>query len=158
MKIDMKLEGADNILSMLKSLPANVVSKRGGPVKLALAKGARIIRSEVSKNLQRVTADGDESTGLLKKSLIVSRGKAPITGSGERYLVRFKRKTYPDRKGNPVTTLKTAQILEYGSEKQAAEPFIRPAVISKAETAIRTINDDLLARIDKIVKKQLKGG
>lgn len=158
MKIDIKLEGADSIVSMLKSLPAEVVSKRGGPVKLALAKGARVIRKEVAKNLEQATADGDESTGLLKQSLIVSRGKQPNTGKGERYLVRFKRKTYPDRKGKPVTTLKTAQILEYGSEKQKAEPFIRPAAVSKAQEAIKTINDDLLARIDKIVQKQLKGG
>jgi len=150
MKIEMKLEGLDGVLKTLKSLPPEIVSKRGGPVKLALAKGARVIASEVKKNLRSVIKT-DESTGFLLKNIIVSRGKEPKGTRGERYLVRVKRKTYPDREGKPVNTLKTAHILEYGSEKQTATPFIRPAAISKYQEAITTISTDLVKRLDKIV-------
>lgn len=148
--IEFQLTGVDGVLKTLQSLPPEVVSKRGGAVKLALAKGARLIRNEVKKNLQRVIST-DESTGLLEKNIIASRGKQPYGTKGERYLVRVKRKTYPDRQGKPVTTLKTANILEYGSEKQSAQPFIRPAASAKAQEAINVITNDLVKRIDKIV-------
>lgn len=151
MKMEMHLSGLDGVLKTLKSLPPEVVSKRGGPVKLALAKGARLLRNEVKKNLQSVISS-DESTGLLEKNIIASRGKPPTSGNGERYLVRVKRRTYTDRTGKPVTTLKTANILEYGSEKQTAKPFIRPAAISKAQETIAVVTDDLKKRLDKAVK------
>lgn len=154
MKVEVKLSGADGIISLLKSLPAEVVSKRGGPVKLALAKGARLLRDEARKNAQAAIAQGgDESTGLLVPNIISSRGKAPTSGKGERYLVRVKRKTYPNRKGETVTTHKTAHLLEYGSSKQPATPWLRPAVQQKGAQVIDVIVTDLRSRLDKIVAK-----
>ena len=38
MKVEFKLQGVDGVLATLQSLPAEVVSKRGGPVKAALRK------------------------------------------------------------------------------------------------------------------------
>lgn len=157
MKFEMKLSGMDGVLSTLQSLPAEVVSKRGGPVKLALAKGARLIRDQAKENLRaQIAFNGDESTGLLEKNVIVSRGK-PIFGSkGERYLVRVRRKTYPSRKvrrRDVVTTRKTASLLEYGSTHQPATPWLRPAVQQKAQTAIAVITEDLNRRIEITVKK-----
>lgn len=151
MGFEVKIEGLEGVLKTLQSLPAEVVSKRGGPVKLALAKGARLIRDEVRRNLGNV-ANGQESTGLLMKNIIASRGKKPLGTNGERYLVRVKRRTYPDRQGKPVTTLKTAHLLEYGSSNQPATPFIRPAAAARAQQAIKVITDDLLKRVDKTVK------
>lgn len=155
--VEVKLTGLDGVLATLKSLPAEVVSKRGGPVKAALRKGAVVILKEEKARLQVSTSnrteDGRHSTGLLMKSLIASRGKTPSGGNGERYLVRVKRKTYVRKSGKPVTTLKTAQLLEYGSSKQPAEPWIRPAFLAKAEEAIHTIETALVAGIDKIVAK-----
>lgn len=158
MKTYVNISGLDGVLDMLKQLPSEVVSKRGGPVKLALKKGATLIYKQADINLMlatqgMVTDEKQYSTGLLRKNLIVSRGKEPIGSKGERYLVRVRRKSYPDRKGEVTTTLKTAQILEYGSSQQQPDPWIRPAFESKAEDAIKTISDDLLQRLDKIVKK-----
>lgn len=154
----MKLQGLEGVLQTLKSLPPEIVSKRGGPVKVALRAGARVIQKEAALNVARATGDldagGEEtSTGLLAKNIVATRGKAPTGGNGERYLVRVKRKTYPDRTGKPVTTLKTAHLLEYGSSKQPAEPWLRPAFAAKAEQAIRTIESELLRGIDRIVRK-----
>lgn len=167
MKVEMKLSGLDGVLATLQSLPPEVVSKNGGPVKAALRKGALVILKQEKANLQAVianqTATGKhESTGLLLQHLIVSRGKAPSGAKGERYLVRVKRKTYARKSGGKaVTTLKTAQLLEYGSSKQPAEPFIRPAFTSKASEAIKTIESELVRGVDRVVKKlarQNKGG
>lgn len=158
MKVDVNITGLDGVLDLLKSLPPEIVSKRGGPVKSALRKAALVIQKQAKLNLQAqingTNAEGEHySTGLLMQNVIVSRGKAPTDGKGERYLVRVKRKTYPDRHGKPVTTLKTAQIKEYGSSKQPATPWIRPAFEAKAAEAIKTAEMELVKTLDKIVNK-----
>ena len=157
MKAEMKLEGLNGVLETLKSLPPELVSKRGGPVKAALRKAARVIHKQAMANLERVTSNQTESgeqlsTGLLKKNLVVTRGKPPYGSKGERYLVRVRRKSYP-RKGKTTTTLATANLLEYGSSQQTAEPWLRPAFHMKAQEAILTAQSELLKQIDKVVKK-----
>lgn len=161
--VEIKLTGLDGVLKTLQSMPAEVVSKRGGPVRAALRKGAVVIQKQEKQNLlvatsNATTTEARENTGLLSKNVIVSRGKAPSDGKGERYLVRIKRKTYLRRSGKAVTTLKTAQLLEYGSKQQPAEPWIRPAFQAKAAEAIRTIETELLRAIDRIAAKLLKQG
>jgi HK97 gp10 family phage protein len=84
---------------------------------------------------------------------VASRGKPPPGENGERYLVRVKRKTYPGRNGKPTTTQQTARFLEYGTSQQPAEPFARPALISKGEEAIKTVETELVKGIDRVVKK-----
>lgn len=153
----LKLSGLDGVLQTLKSLPPEVVSKRGGPVKTALRKAAVVIYKAADSNLAAVTANQSEegarqNTGLLRKNLVVTRGKAPNSGKGERYLVRVRRKGY-EREGQSVSTLKTAQLLEYGSSQQPAEPWLRPAFASKAEEAIKTAETELVRAIDRVVKK-----
>lgn len=153
----LKLSGLDGVLQTLKSLPPEVVSKRGGPVKTALRKAAVVIYKAADRNLAAVTANQSEegarqNTGLLRKNLVVTRGKAPNSGKGERYLVRVRRKGY-EREGQSVSTLKTAQLLEYGSSQQPAEPWLRPAFASKAEEAIKTAETELVRAIDRVVKK-----
>lgn len=158
--MEMNVSGLDGVLDTLKSLPAEVVSKRGGPVKLALAKGARLIRDQAIRNVKVSIGQSDESTGLLAKSIIASRGKQIYGANGERYLVRVKRKAYDGEKigkktkaGKRVTTQKTASLLEYGSSHQPATPWLRPAVESKGQEAINVIVADLKKRIDATVRK-----
>lgn len=154
MKVEFNISGLDGVLATLRSLPPEIVSKRGGPVKLALAKGARVIRDEAKGNLKAAIASGgDEATGLLEKNVIASRGKPPTSGKGERYLVRVKRRSYPKKGGKPVTTLKTAHLLEYGSAHQPATPWLRPAFQAKAREAIDVTVKDLNRRIALVVKK-----
>lgn len=157
MRVDFDIHGIDGVLKTLESLPKEIVSKSGGPVARALAKGARVIRDEAKKNLAaQIAKGGDESTGLLLKNVVASRGKALNTGKGERYLVRVRRKTYPGRphsRGGVVTTRKTAMWLEYGTDDQPATPWLRPAVHMKGQTAINVIVADLKRRIDIEVRK-----
>jgi hypothetical protein len=153
-----EIKGADEIQRLLKNLPVEVVSKRGGPVKLALAKGARFIRDREREALRSVLVEGDQSTGLLEENIIASRGKPPSGGNGERYLVRVKRKMYPGRKGQRVSTLKSAQIKEYGSSKQASAAVSRRTVRTHGGQAITIIVEDLKARLDRVVKKLASSG
>lgn len=161
MKTTVQISGDTQVLALLRSLPPQVVSKRGGPVRAALRKGAVVIHKQARANLltatHNATASGRaESTGLLHKNLVVTRGKAPADGKGERYLVRVRRKAYPDRSGAVTTTLKTAQLLEYGSSQQPAEPWLRPAFEARAREAIAVAVASLDAAIAKIVAKLAK--
>jgi HK97 gp10 family phage protein len=154
MKVDVKLTGVDGVLKTLQSLPAEVVSKRGGPVKAALAKGARVIRDQARINMQKsIEINGADTTGTTLKSVIASRGKAPNSGRGERYLVRVKKKTFTNAKGRKTSTLMTANLLEYGSAHQPATPWLRPAFQAKAEEAINVTTKDLADQVQKIVAK-----
>lgn len=160
MKITMNVEGLNGVLDTLQSLPAEVVSKRGGPVKLSLAKAARVIRDQAKANLREIVSDSDESTGLLEKNVIVTRGKEPRGTKGERYLVRVRRKAYDGGKigkrqkaGKRVTTHKTASLLEYGSSHQPPRPWLRKAVKQKGSEAINVFTEDLNKRIANTVKR-----
>ena len=149
------------MLDTLRRLPPEVVSKQGGPVKTALRSGARVILREAALNLARSTgnldADGSRySTGLLLKNLVATRGKPPFGGNGERYLVRVRRKSYPRAGGKTVHTLQTANLLEYGSSQQPAEPWLRPAFQTKAREAIKTIETELVRGVDRVVRKLSK--
>lgn len=145
----------------MKSLPPEIVSAKGGPVKNALRKAANVIRAQAAANLKAAIAiNGSVSTGLLEKNLVVTRGKEPRGTRGERYLVRVRRKAYDGDKlgrrqkaGKRVTTHKTASLLEYGSSHQPATPWLRPAVKQKGQQAIEVFTSDLNRRIEATVKK-----
>lgn len=170
MRFELKLTGVDGVIDMLRRLPPEVVSRNGGVVRSALRKGAVVILKQAQANLQKAVANSDDegkrySTGLLLKNLVVTRGKAPTSGKGERQLVRVRRKSYDgavlgkkQKAGDRRTTLKTAQLLEYGSSQQPAEPWLRPAFSSRAEEAIRTVETELVRGIDRAVKKLAKQG
>ncbi len=162
LNVEFRLRGLDGALDTLLSLPAEVVSKNGGVVRFALRKGAVVLHKAALANLQISLANAPRySTGLLAKNLIVSRGKAPTGGNGERFLVRVRRKVYPSKSGRSAggkatTTLAAAQLLEYGSSQQPAEPFIRPAFKSNAEAAKDTVERELAKAIQRVVDKLAK--
>jgi len=153
MKVEMKLRGLDDVMRTLQSLPPEVVSKRGGPVKSALARGARLLRDKAKQNLQASLAqDAQTSTGLLLQNVVASRGKPPIGSKGERYLVRVRSKTYARQGKETVTTRKTASLMEYGSSHQPARPWLRPAVHQHGQQVIE------LVRVDRTVVKLRREG
>lgn len=159
--IAFKVTGLDEALNTLKSLPAEVVSKRGGPVKTAVRKASLVILREMALNVAartgHVDADGqlEQSTEVLLRSLRTRRGKPPPGENGERYVVGPRRVRYTDRKGAVVTTLMTGYWLEFGTEDQPAEPWSRP-VSSKAGEALQVGADELNKAIDRVVRKLQK--
>jgi HK97 gp10 family phage protein len=157
MKVEAKIEGLNGVLETLKQLPPEVVSKNGGPVRSALRKGALIILAQAKTNLQNVTraADADKqySTGHLLANLVAQRAKPPSGMNGEAYRIRVRSKRAYARKGIPVTAWKTGYSLEYGTVKQKAEPWLRPAAESRYQEAMQTIKSELIKGIDRVQKK-----
>ncbi len=154
MKVELQIHGIEGVLSTLEALPAEVVSKRGGPGKLALAKGARLLRDQAKDNFRRSVAQGGaDSTETTVENIVASRGKAPVGTKGERQLVRVKRRSYINAKGAKTTTLRAAQLMEYGSATQPARPWLRPAVQRRGSQIIDVVSEDLLKRLDQITKR-----
>ena len=161
MKKEVKLTGLDGVLETLRSLPPELVSKRGGVALASLRKGARLILKQARANLVVSTSNNPSfSTGLSAKSLGIVRRSMPNGEKGEAVRIRVKRVRYPDskskRRGRKMTTDDAAWMLEYGTVKQPAEPWLRPAVRTKAAEAVAVITEDLKLRIDQAVKKLAK--
>jgi len=158
------LKGLDDVLDKLKRLPPEIVSKNGGPVRLALMKGAKVIVAEWQAQIQRVIDESNvggeptDSTGLLKSSVGFTRdGKPQRHRANERYVVRIRNKKYPNTKdgkdGKPVTTSQVARLLEYGTEKMQAKPWATPGYMASRQRALNTVVSELNAGIDRVIKK-----
>ena len=155
--IQLNVTGLDGVLETLKQLPAEVVSKRGGPVKLALAKGARMLRDAVRDA-------APVRTGLLRSAIVAKRGK--MRGQGERYIVTVKKETKiyaktrantrSGRAGKEYQTegpLFYARFTEYGTKHEPARPWLRPTAEANGQRIVDTVNADLVRRVELLVAK-----
>ncbi len=157
------LHGLDGVLDKLKSLPPEIVSKRGGPVKSALRKGAVVIQKEWVANLKAIIAEPNkggiphDSSGLLVKNVVVTRDSKPFRlQANERYVVRVRNKRYP--KASPgqkqaATTSQVARLLEWGSEHIAPRHWASRGFMSSRQKALDTVVRELNAGIARIIKK-----
>lgn len=134
----LRVHGLDGILDTLKALPAEIVSRKGGPVRVALRKAAEVVQAEAKENVQRIidqpNRGGDRlSSGNLKKSIIVSRKKPRGGMKGEFYALRVRRGAKNPR---GVTANKYGAILEFGYEGVPAKSWLRTAFESKKQDAL----------------------
>lgn len=173
--MSIKVEGADGVIELLKMLPPEMVSKRGGPVKSALRKAALVIQKEAKKNVRLLIEAPNKdnrpnvSTGALERSIIVSRGRPPVNGNGERYIVYVPKlaRSYSNTKSNlrkhrvgktyfmdPPTYY--GRMLETGTVKMRAHRWLEPAAIVKRQEAVSTFTRELSASIDRLLRKKFK--
>lgn len=158
MTVSVKIEGAEQLLRALRELPAEFVDKGGRAVRAGVRTAAKVVQTEVVANLDQIIAEPnvggkDESTGLLRESIKVSKRRVP---SGESYAVRVSNKRYPEEPGaesSPPTTAQVARLLEYGTEATPPKSFIRRAFEAKKEEAARVMVEDAQKRIDRIWKR-----
>ena len=129
-KVEFKISGAKEMADMLKKLPADVATKLRTP---ALRAGAKIIAEE-AKSLVPV------DTGKLRASIEVRtirnveyvKGKGLRTAGESRVAVAITK---------PASS--RAHLVEFGTAHNAAKPFLRPALDSKAGDAIAEIGKNL---------------
>lgn len=160
-----RVEGLDGVLKTLRELPAEVVSVRGGPIRTALRKAGTIIQRQAKANVQAIVDAPNKdgrfvSTGLARKSIIVKRSR-PLQGAkGEAVIVTVKRNKYPGRrlkrKGRKEADLQANDVLfmlEAGTERRAAMPWMRPAYEAKRTEALGVFVREIPVAIDKALKK-----
>lgn len=155
------IEGLDDVLRRLKALGAEA-SKAGGPVRAGVRAGAVVIQKEMQANVRRIVATpnkggGDESTGMLEKSIKPARAKARRDGlKGETFIVTVaKRARYPvgDRNKTAIGVATVGKMLEYGTPKRQPMPWARPAFHAKKDEAVKKMAEATLKGIEKLERK-----
>ena len=157
------LHGVDDLLAKLKSLPPEIVSKRGGPVKSGLRKGAVVIqraaREKIRSIVQQPDGDGYVSTDLLAQSVVVRRDANPQrAGANERYRVlisRGRKFIYPEtlNESAEIRTIMTARYLEFGTEQRAPTPWMTPAYFESRQDALNTTITEIQKGVDRIIRR-----
>lgn len=159
-----RVEGLDTVMRRLKALGPEA-SKRGGPVRAAVRKAAVVIQKEAQANVRRIVAipnvgGGDESTGLLEKSIKPMRQKARKDGvKGESFIVTAPRRArYPISEKTPtgIGVATVGKMLEYGTSRNRPHKWMGPAFHAKKSEAVEVMRDELLKRIDKLEKHVVK--
>jgi HK97 gp10 family phage protein len=165
MKVEVRLTGLDGVLGMLEKLPAEVVTKNGGPVRKVLRKAANLLRKEAKARFRVAVAEVGktgitDSTGFTEKHIITRRAK--YRHKGERMVVTVRYgKQHPSGhrfRGRPIFANDIAFIMEAGTSKQPATPWLRPAFAAKAPEAISTIERELPREIERIAERLAKTG
>ncbi|MDD2728321.1 HK97-gp10 family putative phage morphogenesis protein [Malikia sp.] len=163
MKTETEISGAEGLIELLQSLPAELVSKGGGPVRRAVRKGAVLIREEAKvQMIARGNSPGktgiNYATGFAASHIIIKRKKLTQI-KGERFIVTVRPAVHPGGRkfrGTPLKANDVAFMLEAGTSKQPAEPWIRPAFAAKHEEAAQVMVTELRAGLDRIIKKLAK--
>ncbi|TXH50701.1 MAG: hypothetical protein E6Q97_19865 [Desulfurellales bacterium] len=163
--IKVEIRGLTGVLDALKSLPPEIVSKRGGPVRASLRAAANVLRDQAKANVARIIAepniDGDNrSTGLLHKSIQTKRSKLKQGVNGEAFVVGIRRgQKYPanrQARKEAVTAVQVGRLLEYGTEKRKPMPWLRPAFDAKGSAALARFSEEMQKRTTAAIKKAEK--
>lgn len=152
-----EVEGLAELLRTLEALPREIVSVKGGPVRVGLRAAGKVWQRAAQANIDRIVAEPNKdgrpsvSTGTLKKTVIVSRDPNPQrSGANERVLVRLRRK---DRAPNGASVHAYGGMLEFGNEQVPAKSWLRPVVPEKSSEALSVFINESRKAIERAVKK-----
>ncbi len=129
MSLTFKIEGLDALDKAVRKLPQNIQKR---VLKGALRAGGRVIAKEAKQRAPK-------KTGTLRKSISVQVGKTRQGGA-----IAF------------VTTKPEAfysHMIEFGTSKIPAKPFLRPAFDATQQETIKAIGDALAKGIIKETEK-----
>lgn len=155
--IQMKIDGVEPVIQKLQSLTPDLKRKA---LRNAVGRGASIIRKSA-------TSRAPEDTGAMSKNIRVQfasrttrrtgdmtfrvgvRGGAQKPGSKTRFARTKKAKRSAIAEGSSTWYWR---LVEFGTQKMRARPFMRLAMASSAESVFRSIGSDLDKAIDKFAK------
>jgi len=153
----MKVEGLDAVLRKLKDLPIKV---RRSAVRKAAGKGAAIIRKKAKENALRVD---DPGTGRRIADNIGQRLRSRYFRQTGDTMISVGVLTNKGRipKGNPDEGPKGNtphwHLVELGTEKAKAQPFLRPAAESSVSEVFDTVATELERQVG-IEAEKLRNG
>jgi HK97 gp10 family phage protein len=119
MQIDFNITGLKEINALLKELPEKAQER---VIKSAVRSGAQVVRKEAKRLVPK-------DTGELERSIKVQAGR-PRSKSKITFRVGFEKT--PDGR----SPSRRAHLTEFGTSTQPAQPFMRPALDSKASEVI----------------------
>lgn len=159
MATSVDLNGLPELLTKLENLSFDM-KKRGG--RFALRKAAQVIREQVKANAIAKNLD-DPATGRSIVKNVAERwnGKLFKRTGDLGFRVGILQGAVLPKKGeepNLSAGAKTPhfRLLEFGTEKMAARPFMRPALSQSAQAAANTFIAQYKKSIDRALKKKSK--
>ena len=141
--VTVRVEGLRELGERMKGLSEDV-NKR--IARAATAAGAVVIRNAAQKN-------APVDTGNLQKNIIVKRlPKGESTLTSEHIVTIRKGRLTKKQKEKGLGDAWYGVLVEYGTAKMAAQPFMRPAFDQNKEAAVNAIKDRIKSRIDRATK------
>lgn len=138
------IEGLDELIQTIRRLPNELVPK-GGPLRKALAKGARMWRKQAKQNASSLGPGvKNKKTGdrRLKDSIVLRVDRDPKRdGFTHRYFVGYRADAY------------WGAFVERGTEKQPAQPFLAPVPDQVGRAVVKAISDEMARQVDLAVLK-----
>lgn len=140
------VEGLEDALKKMNAIAKNVAKKH---VKKALREAAKVVQKSAKENAQKI--DDPNTRAYIASNIVVRAGKSQdknsikvrvgVKGGGEfwRSNENVQRKGNP-RQSNPHYTpvendTKHFWLVEFGTSKSKAQPFLRPALESNIQNA-----------------------
>ncbi|MDR0259104.1 MAG: HK97 gp10 family phage protein [Comamonas sp.] len=154
--VEFKLKGVDEVRKRLQALPKELQLK---PARSALGKAATVVRKQAQVNALRFD---DPDTGRRIADNIIQRFRGRYYKRTGDLMVSVGVGTEKGRipKGNPDTGPKGNtphwHLLELGSEKMRAQPFLRPAAEEVAPRVMDAFTQNMNKAIDQITRKLAK--
>lgn len=151
---DMKwdLRGFDEVTKRMRALPVALRQKAG---RSALGSAARVVTNAAKDNAMRVD---DEDTGRTIAANIVQRFRSRYFKATGDLMISIGVATEKGRipPGNPDTGPKGNtphwHLIELGTEKVSAQPFLRPALTDNMDKVQEVFAQKLEAQLDKLTK------
>jgi len=140
------IKGLRPALQLIRDLPDGIGAKGGGPVRRGLMKAALLWKKQVEQNAAGLgPGEKNKRTGTirLKDSIIRQRDPDPQRdGFAERVFIGYRASAF------------WGAFVENGTEKQSAQPFLRPALDQVGEKPIGVFARSVELDIEKFVKER----
>ena len=148
-KVQAKIEGLQDLEKRLKSLVPMIRGKKGfaqNPLRTAARKGADVIVDSASQKARRF--DRPDTPIRVHENIgrkpISVKERDKVTGRGdslEGYDIGLQKKAW------------YGIFKELGTDRQPAQPFLRPALEEKRAEAVKVFKESLTKSLDMIVEK-----
>lgn len=133
-----KVEGMEDLISTLKDLPVNI-SKN--VLKGSTYQGAKVLAELVRSQAPVGTVSAGHQPGDLKRSIVAKQARR-IAADGTAY--------------SNVHGLFYGRMLEYGTSKMPAHPWIRAIFDREVSTVVKAVADGFQKSFEKVIKRAAK--
>ena len=153
------VQGLDRLSRALKELPKRVA--RSG-LRAAVYAGAKVIRDEAKLKAPVATAalgTNQPPPGTLKRSVIMKQIPERSSDQKQTFFVTVRHgKKYrkQGKKGQLPQDAWYWRLVEFGTVKMSARPFLRPAFEGKKREVVQAIRDRLSQRISEAAQELKK--
>jgi len=149
-RIDLKLEGGDELIKEMRALGVNVKKSLRGAVRA----GAKVIQDAAEENARGVSGQSGKHTRLITSARQPTSVEFSIAPSKKKFFMRFFETgaTAHEISGNPIAFEGDRGLVVIGGVHHPgmpAQPWLRPAFDAKGKAAVAALDESLRATIEE---------